>query len=106
MTRLLRFLRRLRSWCRRFAGGRLGLAGRRTGQRNLRLRLVRGARRIGGSTDLLCALDGAIDAGLYRGIWRYAAGARVAMLGSMALLMGSQAVRLVVPWFAAQARRP
>ena len=44
-----------------------------------------------------------VDAGLYRGIWRYAAGARVAMVASMALLMGSQVVRLSVPWFAAQA---
>jgi len=44
-----------------------------------------------------------IDAGLYRGIWRHAAGARAAMLGSMVLLMGSQAMRLAVPWFAAQA---
>ena len=44
-----------------------------------------------------------VDAGLYRGVWRYAAGARVAMLASMALLMASQLVRLSVPWFAAQA---
>ena len=44
-----------------------------------------------------------VDAGLYRGIWRYAEGARTAMLASMALLMGSQLVRLSVPWFAAQA---
>jgi len=44
-----------------------------------------------------------IDAGLYRGIWRYAAGARAAMLGSMALLVASQLVRLSVPWLAAQA---
>ena len=44
-----------------------------------------------------------IAAGLYRGIWRYAEGARAAMLASMLLLMGSQGVRLAVPWFAAQA---
>ena len=44
-----------------------------------------------------------VDAGLYRGIWRYAEGARVAMLASMLLLAGSQAVRLSVPWLAAQA---
>jgi len=44
-----------------------------------------------------------IAAGLYRGIWHYAEGARAAMLGSMLLLMGSQGVRLAVPWFAAQA---
>ena len=44
-----------------------------------------------------------IDAGLYRGIWRYAKGTRVAMLASMALLIGSQVVRLAVPWLAAQA---
>ena len=44
-----------------------------------------------------------VDAGLYRGVWRYAAGARVAMLASMLLLIASQLVRLAVPWFAAQA---
>ena len=44
-----------------------------------------------------------VDAGLYRGIWHYAEGARGAMMGSMALLMASQMVRLAVPWFAAQA---
>ena len=44
-----------------------------------------------------------IDAGLYRGIWRYAEGTRVALLVSMVLLMGSQVVRLAVPWLAAQA---
>jgi ABC-type multidrug transport system fused ATPase/permease subunit len=49
------------------------------------------------------APDNPIAAGLYRGIWRYAEGARAAMLGSMVLLMGSQGVRLAVPWFAAQA---
>jgi len=49
------------------------------------------------------ASDNPIAAGLYRGIWRYAEGARAAMLGSMVLLMGSQGVRLAVPWFAAQA---
>ncbi len=48
-------------------------------------------------------LPNPIDAGLYRGVWRYAAGARVAMVGSMLLLMASQGVRLTVPWFAAQA---
>ncbi|MEO5687739.1 MAG: ABC transporter ATP-binding protein [Burkholderiaceae bacterium] len=44
-----------------------------------------------------------IAAGLYRGVWRYAQGARVAMLASMLLLMASQLVRLAVPWLAAQA---
>ncbi len=44
-----------------------------------------------------------VDAGLYRGIWRYAEGTRVAMLLSMALLATSQVVRLAVPWLAAQA---
>jgi ATP-binding cassette subfamily B protein len=48
-------------------------------------------------------LHNPVDAGLYRGVWRYAAGARAAMLGSMASLVGSQLVRLSVPWFAAQA---
>jgi len=44
-----------------------------------------------------------VDAGLYRGIWRHAEGARAAMIASMALLMASQAVKLAVPWLAAQA---
>jgi ABC-type multidrug transport system fused ATPase/permease subunit len=44
-----------------------------------------------------------VDAGLYRGVWRYARGARDAMLASMLLLIGAQLVRLAVPWFAAQA---
>jgi len=51
----------------------------------------------------LASLPNPIAAGLYRGVWRYAQGARVAMLASMSLLMASQLVRLAVPWFAAQA---
>jgi ABC-type multidrug transport system fused ATPase/permease subunit len=51
----------------------------------------------------LASSSNPIAAGLYRGVWRYAQGARVAMLASMALLMASQLVRLAVPWFAAQA---
>ena len=42
-------------------------------------------------------------ANLYRSIWRYAAGARGTMLASTVLLAGSTAVKLAVPWMAAQA---
>ena len=41
--------------------------------------------------------------GLYRNIWRYAAGARPQLLLAAVLLIGSQLVKLFVPWFAAQA---
>ena len=44
-----------------------------------------------------------IDEGLYRNVWRYAAGARVRLVASMALLVGSQVVKLAVPWCAAKA---
>ena len=40
---------------------------------------------------------------LYGSVWRFAAGARLALLGSTALLTASQALRLAVPWLAAQA---
>ena len=42
-------------------------------------------------------------ANLYRSIWRYAAGARGTMLASTVLLAGSTAVKLALPWMAAQA---
>ena len=42
-------------------------------------------------------------ANLYRSIWRYAAGARATMLASTVLLAGSTAVKLALPWMAAQA---
>jgi ABC-type multidrug transport system fused ATPase/permease subunit len=42
-------------------------------------------------------------ANLYRSIWRYAAGVRVTMLASTVLLAGSTAVKLALPWMAAQA---
>ena len=42
-------------------------------------------------------------ANLYRSIWRYAAGARGTMLASTVLLAGSTAVKLSLPWMAAQA---
>ncbi|MEP6504136.1 MAG: ABC transporter ATP-binding protein [Betaproteobacteria bacterium] len=44
-----------------------------------------------------------VDAGLYRNVWHHAAGARVALAGSMALLLASQSLKLAVPWFAAKA---
>jgi ABC-type multidrug transport system fused ATPase/permease subunit len=44
-----------------------------------------------------------IDDGLYRNVWRHARGARLALVGSMLLLVASQLVKLVVPWCAAQA---
>jgi len=42
-------------------------------------------------------------ANLYRSIWRFAAGARATMLASTVLLAGSTAVKLSLPWMAAQA---
>jgi len=57
-----------------------------------------------------CRLEGAPDApanpvddGLYRNVWRHAAGARLALAGSMFLLVGSQVIKLVVPWCASKA---
>jgi ATP-binding cassette subfamily B protein len=44
-----------------------------------------------------------IDDGLYRNVWRHAAGARLALIASMALLVASQVVKLAVPWFSARA---
>lgn len=44
-----------------------------------------------------------VDDGLYRNVWRHAAGARLALAGSMLLLVGSQVVKLIVPWCAAKA---
>jgi ABC-type multidrug transport system fused ATPase/permease subunit len=44
-----------------------------------------------------------VDRGLYRNVWRHAAGARVPLVASMALLAGSQLVKLTVPWCAAKA---
>lgn len=41
--------------------------------------------------------------GLYRNIWRYAAGARGMLVLSSVLLVASQLVKLMVPWLAAQA---
>lgn len=41
--------------------------------------------------------------GLYRNVWRHAAGARGALAAAMALLVGSQLVKLTVPWCAAHA---
>lgn len=43
------------------------------------------------------------EGGLYRQLWRYAAGAKPQLVLSTALLVGSQLVKLGVPWFAAQA---
>jgi ABC-type multidrug transport system fused ATPase/permease subunit len=44
-----------------------------------------------------------IEDGLYRNVWRHARGARLALVGSMLLLVASQLVKLAVPWCAAQA---
>src|SRR4051812_4972160 len=44
-----------------------------------------------------------VDDGLYRNVWRHAAGARTALAGSMLLLVASQVVKLCVPWCAAKA---
>jgi ATP-binding cassette, subfamily B, bacterial len=44
-----------------------------------------------------------VDDGLYRNVWRHAAGARLALAGSMLLLVASQIVKLCVPWCAAKA---
>ncbi|HRO60614.1 MAG TPA: ABC transporter ATP-binding protein [Burkholderiaceae bacterium] len=41
--------------------------------------------------------------GLYRNIWKHAAGARLRLVFAMGLLVGSQLVKLAAPWFAAQA---
>jgi ATP-binding cassette subfamily B protein len=41
--------------------------------------------------------------GLYRNIWRYAAGARRRLVASWLLLMGAALMELLVPWLAAQA---
>jgi len=44
-----------------------------------------------------------VDDGLYRNVWRHAAGTRVQLVGSMLLLVASQLVKLGVPWCAAKA---
>lgn len=44
-----------------------------------------------------------VDDGLYRNVWRHAAGARLSLVGSMLLLIASQVVKLSVPWCAAKA---
>jgi ATP-binding cassette, subfamily B, bacterial len=49
------------------------------------------------------ALPNPVDDGLYRNVWRHAAGARLALAGSMLLLVASQVVKLCVPWCAAKA---
>ncbi|MDB5998651.1 MAG: alkanesulfonates transporter ATP-binding protein, partial [Rhizobacter sp.] len=49
------------------------------------------------------ALSSPSTGGLYRNIWRYADGVRVRMMVSTGLLLGSQLIKLVVPWLAAQA---
>lgn len=42
-------------------------------------------------------------AGLYREVWRHAAGARVQLVAALSLLGGSQLLKLALPWLAAQA---
>ena len=41
--------------------------------------------------------------GLYRSLWHFAAGSRLALVAGTALLIASQLLRLVVPWLAGQA---
>src|SRR3954452_7553210 len=41
--------------------------------------------------------------GLYRAFWQHADGARLQVVASSALLIGSQIVRLTIPWLTAQA---
>lgn len=41
--------------------------------------------------------------GLYRSLWHFAAGARLALLGGASLLIASQVLRLTMPWLAGQA---
>ena len=41
--------------------------------------------------------------GLYRNLWRFSAGSRVALVGGASLLIASQLLRLALPWFAGQA---
>ncbi len=41
--------------------------------------------------------------GLYRNLWRFAAGSRLALLAGAGLLIGSQLLRLALPWFAGHA---
>ena len=48
-------------------------------------------------------IDSPAGAGLYRNLWRFAAGARLALLSGAALLIGSQLLRLALPWFAGRA---
>ena len=40
--------------------------------------------------------------GLYRNIWKHAAGVRLRLALAMFLLVGSQLIKLAAPWFAAQ----
>src|ERR1700749_4788023 len=49
------------------------------------------------------AVRNPVDDGLYRNVWRHAAGTRLALVGSMLLLVASQVVKLSVPWCAAKA---
>src|ERR1700712_2028252 len=44
-----------------------------------------------------------VDDGLYRNVWHHAAGARLALGGSMLLLVASQVIKLSVPFCAAKA---
>ena len=40
---------------------------------------------------------------LYTSVWRFAAGGRARYLAALALLVGSQTIKLLVPWLTAQA---
>jgi ABC-type multidrug transport system fused ATPase/permease subunit len=41
--------------------------------------------------------------GLYRALWRYAAGRRRALVAALLLLAGAQVIKLAIPWLAARA---
>ena len=47
--------------------------------------------------------DPIAGAGLYPSLWRFARGARPALIAGAALLIASQALRLLLPWFAGEA---
>ncbi len=49
------------------------------------------------------AAAGLAGGGLYRHLWRFAEGARLSLVGAVALLVGSQLLRLTVPWLAGRA---
>ncbi len=49
------------------------------------------------------AVAGVAGSGLYRNLWRFAAGARLTLAAAVALLIASQLLRLTLPWLAGHA---